>query len=84
MLPPTWYPGSKDRLPFDLVLIVNKLDSLPKTVSHGYIESWVSPRLLVCAAYLRMQTVHVVSASPVDWLIDAGVARILSSNISES
>lgn len=49
MLPPTWYPGSKDRLPFDLVLVVNKLDSLPKSVSHGYLESWVRS----CMFHLR-------------------------------
>jgi hypothetical protein len=54
MLPPTWQPGSADYLSFDIVLVVNKLDALPRSVSHGYVENWV--RLLQDAQCMGSQS----------------------------
>jgi hypothetical protein len=75
MLPRTWHPGSEDRLPFDVVLVVNKMDVLPRTVSHGQVEQWVRARCRD-AGLPKPKQVHLVSS-----VKQIGMQRLLRSLI---
>lgn len=73
LLPSTWEQGSRDRLPFDIVLAVNKLDALPRTVSHGYVENFVRRRMRDAGLPSPTQ-VHLVSCKR-----NLGVSKLLRS-----
>lgn len=73
LLPATWEQGSRDRLPFDVVLAVNKLDVLPRTVSHGYVENFARRRFKEAGLPSPSQ-VHLVSCKR-----NLGVQKLLRS-----
>lgn len=73
LLPRTWVPGSLDQLPFDIVIVANKMDSLPKSVSHGYVENWVRARMKD-AGLPKPAQVHLVSC-----VKEIGVKNLLQS-----
>ena len=37
LLPETWQQHSEDRLPFELVLAVNKIDALPRSAKYTQV-----------------------------------------------
>lgn len=53
--------GALDTLPFALVLAVNKMDALPRYVSHKRVEDWVRRRAKQ-GGLPRPDAVHLVSS----------------------
>eukprot|EP00892_Ulva_mutabilis_P011265 jgi/Ulvmu1/8510/UM044_0044.1 len=60
LLPETWQQGSRDRLPFELVLAVNKMDVLPRSASHAAVENFARRRMREAGLPSPTQ-VHLVS-----------------------
>jgi hypothetical protein len=77
LLPRTWQQGTRDRLPFDLVLAVNKMDSLPRSTSHSRIENAVRSRVKQAGLPSPSQ-VHLVSS-----VRNMGVRKLLKDIVDK-
>ena len=71
LLPPTWEPGTRDRLPFELILAVNKMDSLPRVAAYRRVEDALRRRMHQAGLPPPAQ-VHLVSC-----VRKIGVRRLL-------
>ena len=61
LLPKDWDRESRDRLPFELILAVNKIDALPRSASYANIENALRRRVRQAGLPTPSQ-VHLISS----------------------